>query len=210
VGIHPHFHPALENLTFDKILSESLSKFSEGKWVLSYISRLDNAHGIDLYLQIIRRCLDKNIDICGVIIGRQGTDLGIDDYKHLLNKYQLDDNNIYLKLGKYSYEELLSVLSITDCVLAPYRFISQSGAIALALGEKIPVIASNVGANSEMIRDNVNGLLFDVEDIDSVVDKIALIYSQGISMKENFPFNESFNNHLDPHQWLNILLNALD
>ena len=61
-----------------------------------------------------------------------------------------------------------------------------------------------------MIRDNVNGLLFDVEDIDSVVDKIALIYSQGISMKENFPFNESFNNHLDPHQWLNILLNALD
>ena len=210
VGVHPHFNPALKNLAFDGVLAESLSKFSQGKPALSYISRLDNAHGIDLYLQIIRRCLDKNINICGVIIGRQGTDLSIDDYKCLLNKYQLDDTNIYLKLGTYSYEELLSVLSITDCVLAPYRFISQSGAIALALGEKIPVIASNVGANSEMIRDNINGLLFDVEDIDSVVDKIALIYSQGISIKQNFPFNESFNNHLDPHQWLNSLLHALD
>ena len=144
-----------------------------------------------------------------IIIGRQGTDLSIDDYKHLLNKYQLDDSNTYLKLGKYSYEELLSVLSITDCVLAPYRFISQSGVIDLALGEKIPVIASNVGASTEMVKHNVNGLLFDLENLDSIISDIASTYSQGITMRKRFPFNEDFNSHLDPCQWLNNLLNDL-
>ena len=92
---------------------------------------------------------------------------------------------------KYSYEELLSVLSINNCVLAPYRFISQSSLIALALGEKIPVIASNVGANNEMVKHNVNGLLFDIEDINLVVDQITSIYSQGMTIKQSFPFNQS-------------------
>ncbi|MFM5947309.1 MAG: glycosyltransferase, partial [Dolichospermum sp.] len=67
-----------------------------------------------------------------------------------------------------------------------------------ALGEKVPVVASNIGANAEMVKDGVNGILFNGDDLDALCQKISRIYSTEQTMRDRFLPTPSFNSHLDP------------
>ena len=80
------------------------------------------------------------------------------------------------------------------------------GRSALALGERVPVIASHVGANPEMVKDNVNGLLLDVANIDAHVSDLAEVYKSGNTLRSRL-VNDNFDiSHLDPDRAVSAML----
>jgi glycosyltransferase involved in cell wall biosynthesis len=193
VMLHPHFHPMLNNIQPNIELVTQIKKLSKDKPIMAYVSRLDSDHGIDIFYQTLEK-----LDVYGVVLGRLGKGWTVEFNQTCIQELGIDNSKLFLKIGNYSYSELLGVLNLSDFVLAPYRQISQSGAIALALGEKVPVVASNVGANGEMVKDGINGILFNGNDLNSLWQAIKLIYNTGKTMRESFLATPSFNSHLDP------------
>ncbi|MFM6100317.1 MAG: glycosyltransferase family 4 protein [Dolichospermum sp.] len=193
VMLLPHYHPMLESIPPDIDLMSQIKIASKGKPIMAYVSRLDLDHGIDIFYQTLAK-----LDVYGVVLGRLGKGWTLESNQAFLRELNIDSSKLFLKIGNYSYSELLGVLNLSDFVLAPYRQISQSAAITSALGEKVPVVASNIGANAEMVKDGVNGILFNGDDLDALCQKISRIYSTEQTMRDRFLPTPSFNSHLDP------------
>lgn len=209
VMLHPHFHPMLYNVEVDSTFASQLQEAAGGRPILAYISRLDQDHGIDLYYQILRQLGQQGINVFGVVLGRLGRAWDLKQNKQAVERYGLGTSELMMKVGWYDYGELLALLHVTDGVLAPYRRITQSAAIALALGERVPVIASRVGANPEMVKDSINGLLFDVANIDALVLDIAEVYKAGHTLRSRL-VNDGFDiSHLDPNRAVSEMLEWL-
>ncbi|WP_045215188.1 glycosyltransferase [Desulfonatronovibrio magnus] len=62
--------------------------------------------------------------------------------------------------GAYSKSDLGSIFESTDCVILPSRIESYSFVVREALSAGVPVIASNAGALSEIVKHGKNGFLF--------------------------------------------------
>lgn len=198
VMLHPHFHPMLKDIEPDINLISQIKLASQNLPIMVYVSRLDMAHGIDKFYQTLYQLQAQGLSLYGVVLGRLGGGWTLRQNQQMMKSLGIDPSQVLLKIGSYRYPELLAVLNAADFVFAPYRDISQSGAIALALGEKVPVLASDIGANREMIKHGVNGLLFALKDLDLLLKEITSIYSNGNTMRNLFSPIPSFNSHLDP------------
>ncbi|MEJ2527192.1 MAG: DUF1972 domain-containing protein, partial [Sulfurovaceae bacterium] len=71
-----------------------------------------------------------------------------------------------------------------DVNVLPYRIIYQSGVLLMAMSYGLPVIASDLEPNKEVIRDNENGMFFKNEDIRLLSQKINLFFSENILRKK--------------------------
>lgn len=209
VMLHPHFEPMLKETQSCHRVGSSLREFTKNRLVIAYISRVDQEHGIDIFYQLLQRGIYQGLPICGVVIGRLGKDWNYGRNKEKIHSCGLSEETLFTQLGSYTYAELRSVLSIADFVFAPYRRISQSGAIALALGEQVPVIASNVGANSEMIKHERNGLLFDLHNLEYVLKEMVMTYENNQTMRQRFTEMALFNSHLEPTENVSKMLTWL-
>lgn len=206
---HPHFEPILKNIQPDKNLISELERVAKDRHILAYVSRADEEHGIDIFYRVLHQSLCQNLPVYGVVLGRLGKGWSIEKNRLAIRNYGLGSEQLHVSLGTYTYPELLAVLSKADFILAPYRHISQSGAIALALGEKVPVIASCAGANSEMVRNSINGFIFNVNYLDGLINDIVLTYRNNNTMRQRFPITPSFSSHLDPNIAVTNMLNWL-
>jgi glycosyltransferase involved in cell wall biosynthesis len=85
-----------------------------------------------------------------------------------------------------------------DIFLLPSRSEGFSLALLEAAAAKLPLIASNIPGNDELIKDGINGLLFDIEDPDQLVEKINKIAEDkdlGKQLAEN-AYSSVMNNYL--------------
>ena len=57
-------------------------------------------------------------------------------------------------------------------MILPYKDATQSGVIPIAFAYEVFVIASNVGAISELVEDKKTGLLFESRNVQELIDKI--------------------------------------
>lgn len=97
-------------------------------------------------------------------------------------------------LGKRSHNETLNLIKNAKALLFPslwYEGMPMTIIEAFAL--KTPVIASDLGAMSSMIKDGVNGLLFNPQKIDSIENKIR--YSLNNEVQMNKLANNAFNDY---------------
>jgi len=79
-------------------------------------------------------------------------------------------------LGRVPHEGIWELLASADCVVMPTLWYEAS---PLTIDEffvtNTPIIASNIGAMTEKIRHGVDGLLFPVGDVRSLVDSLQLL-----------------------------------
>ena len=69
--------------------------------------------------------------------------------------------------------EVAAWMEMAAVVVYPYREIHQSGALQIALTLGAPVVATRVGANAEVIRDGVSGLLVPPNDAGALGEAIS-------------------------------------
>jgi len=128
-----------------------VNRVNHQKYIL-FFGRISIYKGIDILLKAIPTVVEKYPDEKFVIAGKSDT-FQIDDIK---NKYK---NNIIIIEKHINIEELSTLIQDSKFVVCPYKEATQSGVLMTAKAMGKLVIASNVGAFPEYIKNNNDGVL---------------------------------------------------
>lgn len=84
-----------------------------------------------------------------------------------------------------------------DALVLPYRKIFQSGVLLMAMSYGLPVVASDLPANKEVIDDGYNGVLFEDGNYEKLAVKIEMLFDNNIkTIKEHV-----FTSIRDKYSW---------
>jgi glycosyltransferase involved in cell wall biosynthesis len=128
-----------------------------------FFGRISPYKGVSVLLQAIPIVLKKFPKQVFVIAGKANNDNPLNS--DMPKEYE---DNIVI-INRYIHnEELPGMISSSKFVVCPYLDATQSGVLMTAFAFNKPVIASRVGAFSEYITDDVNGLLVTPGDPDAL------------------------------------------
>lgn len=114
------------------------------------------------------------------------------------NLKKMECDKRYTILNRYiSNSELTYLIKHSRIVVCPYLAASQSGVVQTAMVFKKPVVAFNVGAFSEVIKNGKNGYLVNPKDSKGLAEQIRIFYED----------DKTIDNYLVPenYQWENIV-----
>ena len=131
-----------------------------------FFGRISPYKGIEYLIEAIKKLKTEGVTLNTIIAGPgyvyfQTKDLG---------KFGIKLINRYIK-----NEELVSLIENTKVVVCPYKDATQSGVVMTAFSFNKPVIASDVGSFSEVIKDGTTGFLVPPNDSDELASKISLL-----------------------------------
>jgi 1,2-diacylglycerol 3-alpha-glucosyltransferase len=142
------------------------------KPVLLYVGRLDPEKHIEELLQSVALAV-KQIDLCFIIVGKGMRKTALEQ---LAIKLGIADKVIFT--GFVSDDELPYFYKLSRCfiIASIAELLSLSTLQAMASG--LPIIAVNAGALNELIKDKMNGYLFNEGDIPAIVQALENIFTR--------------------------------
>ena len=132
---------------------------------ITFVGRLDRYKGVDFLLEAFKRVLSGNRNSRLLIVGT-GPD------EALLKKTAVTLN---LQEGvhfKGRQEDVLKVLSDTDIFVLPTLSEGMSNVLLEAMSCGLPVVATSVGGNCDLIRDRQNGILVPPGDVPALSEAL--------------------------------------
>jgi len=130
-----------------------------------YFGRLEPGKGVDLLIKAAKRLPKINLKI-----------IGSGSQEAVLKKLAQNNTNIKF-LGWQDKQDLAQQVADAEFVIMPSRAYETFGlAVLEAFSFAKPVIAANLGALPELVKDRETGLLFDAGGIDDLSDKIKYLW----------------------------------
>jgi glycosyltransferase involved in cell wall biosynthesis len=83
------------------------------------------------------------------------------------------------RFGYVPFAEVMGYIAAADVLVLPYRHVSQSGVLYLALAHGLPVVATRVGALPEVLCDGESGLLVPPESPGALAEALARLFGDG-------------------------------
>jgi glycosyltransferase involved in cell wall biosynthesis len=140
---------------------------------LAFIGQLAPHKGVHLAIAAVRALAGRplTLDLHGPLAPYP-------EYVARLKTLAGDDPRITFR-GPYRREQLPDVFAATDVVVVPSTW-HEVAAIVIqeAQAAGVPVLASTLGGSPELIRDGVDGLLFDPVDADGLTRQIARLLDE--------------------------------
>ncbi|MCB9025446.1 MAG: glycosyltransferase [Bdellovibrionaceae bacterium] len=151
-----------ENKTSESVLTN--------EFIVASFGALRRIKGFDLSIRAIKVLIDQNIKIKYHIYGEG------EEKENLLSLVEnLNLNHQVNFMGDTSgVDEKIRSYNV---ILQPSRFESFGYTLIEAMNLGVPVICSNVGGMSEIVEDNVNGLLFKNEDVSELAERLKILAS---------------------------------
>ena len=176
-----------------KKLEKNDDKFDTGKKTLLFVGTVDNSRkGVDILLRIFEKVI-KEYDCQLLVVGSGNKDKAISLAKSL----NINDN-IYFT-GYVDENTLNRYYNQCDIFVFPSRMEGFGIVILEANAVGKPVIAFNVGAAPELIKNYYNGILIEDNDITSFANAILYLLKGG---KLKFSKKEIIS-HAKKHTWKN-------
>ncbi len=136
---------------------------SEGDVIVTYIGNLEKIKGVSLLIKAFNEIRDSKAKL--LIVG---------DGPEKRNLEKISGNNVKF-LGKIGYKFLPSVYRQSDIIVLPSLWPEPLSRVLLeALYFGKPIIATNVGGNSEVVIDGENGFLVEPK-IDEMKGKLKFL-----------------------------------
>jgi len=133
----------------------------DNKFVIGYVSRLDQGKGWDIFVESLLMLKNKRIDNFHAIIVGHGSQAEVCAGK--IKEYDLS-GKVDL-IGLVPNECLVNYFNMMDVFVFPTKLDESLGLVAIeAMACGLPVIASNKGALKEYIFNGLNGFLYDDDD----------------------------------------------
>lgn len=145
----------------DKVNKSNLKlNWDRNKINLLFVGRLDRQKGLDLFLDVYNKMELDNVHL--YVIGTSVLDSS------------LPQNTEYVTyLGWVDNKDIDVYYQACDAVIMPSRW-EGFGLVAIeAMRNSKPIIASNVGALPELIKNNINGYIFDIKN-NNILKEILL------------------------------------
>lgn len=129
---------------------------------IAFLGRIDPTKGVDVVLKALRSLPDLNVgfDVFGIIQSDAAR-----EYVKSLHELASNDPRIRF-LPPVDSESVVPTLSGYDLLVVPSRFKETGPLVVLdAFAARIPVVGSNFGGIAERIRDRVDGLLIETDNV---------------------------------------------
>ena len=145
----------------DKVNKSNLKlNWDRNKINLLFVGRLDRQKGLDLFLDVYNKMELDNVHL--YVIGTS-----------VLDNSLPKNTETVTYLGWVDNKDIDAYYQACDAVIMPSRW-EGFGLVAIeAMRNSKPVIASNMGALPELIKNNINGYIFDIKN-DKVLKEILL------------------------------------
>lgn len=154
---------------------------------ISYLKYGFNTGKIEFNPKTFSKDNKINFGFMGRVIPTKGIKVLIDAFRELpevklsiyggigAEKRFLESDNVIFK-GRYDNNNINEVLSEIDVLIVPSTWYENAPlVIQEAFLAGIPVITSNIGGMKELVRNNVNGFTFEVNDSDSLKEVIERV-----------------------------------
>lgn len=150
---------------------EALSpQIDYGKPTLCTICRLAPWKGVKEIIEIMPQLLERHPAATLLIIGDDG--LERQRLESLAQKTQVNDHVLFL--GKREHGEAMAILQNCDLFVLNSGYEGLPHTVLEAMAAKVPVVATGIGGNSEVITNNETGWLVEVRNKQDLLDKIIL------------------------------------
>jgi len=169
------FHPVYSNFG-DPVTKTVAKKYLEikGEKNLLFFGFIRDYKGLDVLLEaiaILKSRLKFKLIIAGEFYSNEAK------YLKLIDKLELKDwvilHSDFIPQNKVKY-----YFSACDVVVLPYKSATQSGIVQIANNFNKPMISTNVGGLSEVIKDGETGYLVEKEDPQQLADAILKYYNE--------------------------------
>lgn len=175
----------------------------EKDFIVSMGSRLEKIKGFDLALKAINLVVNKyhlkNIKLFLIGSGSE---------KKKLEKFIISNRlrkNVFL-IDWMDYQDFVELISLSHLFLHPSRF-DAYGSVNLSISQGTATIASrNSGSAKELIKNNINGILYNPFDIRFLSEMIVKLYKSKITRNKFNNFSKIFSKKIDIEYILNNLL----
>lgn len=172
-----------DGIDLDTIITktEYNTEYNKNKTLnILFIGSLCKGKGQYKLIEAVRK-LDKNIssNLDIHFIG-SGEKKYTDELKQMVSKYNLDK---IIKFDGYN-ENIRNTIKDYDIGIVCSKKEGFGRVTVEYMASGLCVIASNTGANTEIIEDNKTGILFDYESDDDLANKITYIYNNNDKIKE--------------------------
>lgn len=159
------------NFNLDKnSLRKDLGLELNRKYML-FFGQIKDVKGLDILLESMKKIDD---DIHLIIAGKPWKS-DFSNYENIIKNNNLQ-NRVFKLIKFITDEDREKLFFASDVNILPYKIIYQSGVLLMAMSHKLPVIASDLKPNKEIINDLENGLLFESENSDDLALKINTFF----------------------------------
>lgn len=136
------------------------------------VGRLVHQKGLDLAIRALAQLKDLEWEWCIVGDGPQITNL-----KSLATELGIQDRVSFP--GWRSHAELVECYKNSNLFLFPSRHEGMPNAVLEAMASGLPVIASRIAGNEELVVDGETGILFPSEDVEALCLALRLLLTDG-------------------------------
>lgn len=152
--------------------TEDFPKKAESLKIL-FFGQIKSVKGIEILLEALNIVIRKKHNIHLTIAGKPNK-VDFELYSQLIKDLGIG-KNVTTILRYISDDEIDDFYRTNDLVVLPYKIISQSGVLLLSMSYGLPVLTSDLPAFTEVIKDNINGFIFETEKPESLADKLVEI-----------------------------------
>lgn len=175
-------------------------KLPKDKNILLFFGQIKKVKGLGVLIEAFNESCKNRDDIYLVIAGSVwGDDFSV--YENQIKKYKLEDR-IRCDIRYIKDEEIEYYYSACDINVLPYLDVYQSGVIQLAYAYKKPVIVTNIGSFTDIVKEDINGFICKVGDANSLSQAI----NKAFSYKDMLEYIGNTGNEmiLDKYSWVTI------
>lgn len=151
---------------------------------LLFFGKVRHYKGVDILLRALARFDDIALRIVGEVYPDAVGLRALISQLELVGRVEFDP-------GYLPAEQIPVLFSTVDALVLPYRSATASQMVALAFWHGAPAIVSRVGNFPDAVRDGVDGLICEPDDVDDLARSIRALYEPGrlrtLSESVHFP-----------------------
>jgi len=141
---------------------------SGDEFILGSVGRLSSVKNYSILIDLVAKLRDKGNNVKGLIVGN-GPEL--DKLTSHINDKGLKDS--FILVGESN--EIPDYLAIMDLFILPSLSEGMSNSILEAMSCGKAIVATRVGGNPELVKDEVNGILVTPDNLDSLLQATELL-----------------------------------
>lgn len=151
--------------------------FSKDDLMVLFVGSIGQRKGAFDLVQCIPRITSDIRNLKFIFLGREEFRGEKEKLDNLIKAEKL--TNVF-SLGEVSGQEKIDYYLSSDIFVLPSHAENFPNSLLEAMASGLPVVASDVGAVDEIIRDGENGFLIKPKDIDAIAEKISILSKDNI------------------------------
>jgi glycosyltransferase involved in cell wall biosynthesis len=153
---------------FDKVSAKEFLKIDTENVIL-FFGLIRPYKGLDKLIECFKDLIKSKSDTTLLIVGECYED--IQKYEKMIASYGIKDKTIMINRF-VANEEIEPFFKASDMVVLPYYSATQSGILTMAYGFNVPVVVTNVGGMSELVKNNETGIIVENNEVENLLPAI--------------------------------------